>query len=788
MLLRNRSSLFFATGVLCILWLLLTNHRRIVSHVVEQYKGAMETEVVKAPGFEEVPTIQIIDPLVAEVPKPQEDLFPAPPRPPLPEMTLLEATAKSSRITLHLSIQFPEATTTSSSASSTATWSLQDEFIKENSALGKEQNAGQIYGNTLDGVIGVGLHAESHTLSLKETNTWKPYARSKPLEYHPYPDYNSEVWKSKNKGTYVPCDGGDGPIKDILTFSGHSKAFEEPQMGSYSLFDIDSNLCFERETRLGSYGYTENSGVSINPDSPPGTAKDKRNMQTSIRWDEVNWGLLQTQCFEKNRNRYLVSEIPEGLGGEIIIPAQNASSPWNDSKAKQLNTKKRVLGTIVSRNEGEENEIKDHFVKAQLEKAAKVALDAKTPYKSRTAIMLRSYSGKKWNENDKQNVRSIITELSLKSGGEFEVFLLVHIRNSTIAIGNDADYIEALHKNVPKEFHDIAVLWNEDYVQGYYPLIPKKVTNVHQSQWLPVQIFALDYPQFDFYWNWEMDTRYTGHHYGLVEKLTKFGTDQPRKYLWERNERYYIPSVHGSYDTDFRKTVEILSGKDTIWAPPNVSNVVPTGPLPPVSDPAEDNYEWGVGESADYISVAPMFNPNGTGWVGKNDVWGYDGRNDTPRRTTIITHSRCSKKLLDAMHTENLNGNHVSSEMTPQTVALLHGLKAVYAPLPIFFDRAWNGTSLNKWFNPGPKEESGSSSDSPFGWGKEKRFLGMTWYYRAIPPARLYNNWMGWEDHGMGGAEWENLYGRPCLPPLLLHPVKNTEKSKKGFATKYDFP
>ncbi|KAI9643771.1 hypothetical protein NHQ30_007120 [Ciborinia camelliae] len=783
MLLRYRSSLFFATGVLFILWVLLRNHKRIVSHVVEQYKGTVGTEIVKAPGFEEVPTIQIIDPLIIEVPKPQDVPFPAPPQSPV-----IEPTAVSTRITLHLSIQPPEATRTSYPATSTATWTLQDEFMKENAILGIEPNAGQIYGNSLNGVVGVGSHTESHTSVLKETNIWKPYSQSKPLEYRPYPDYNSEVWKSRNKGTYVQCDGADGPIREILAFSGHSKAFEEPQMGSFSLFDIDSNLCFERETRLSSYGYLENAKVQSTEFLRPGTVKNQRDLQTPIKWDDINWGLLQTQCLERNINRYLLSEAPAGLGEKIITPTNNESSAENKPETKQPNTKKRVLGTIVNRNEDQTNESKDHLMKAHLAKAAKAAVDANTPFKSRTAIMLRSYSGKKWNENDKQNVRSIITELALRSGGEFEVFLLVHIRNSTIDIENDTDYTKALHENVPKEFHDIVVLWNEAYVRGFYPLIPGKVTNVHQSQWLPVQIFALDYPQFDFYWNWEMDTRYTGHHYDLLERLTKFGTDQPRKYLWERNERYYIPWVHGSYDTEFRKTVELVSGKDTIWMPPKIANVVPTGPLPPVSDPSQDNYEWGVGEDADYISVAPIFNPNGTGWVGRNDVWGFDGRNDTPRRTTIITHSRCSKKLLDAMHIENLEGNHVSSEMTPQTVALLHGLKAVYAPLPIFFDRPWNGTSLNKWFNPGPNGESGSSPDSPFGWGKEKRFLGMTWYYRAIPPARLYNNWMGWEDYGIGGIEWEKLHGRPCLPPLLLHPVKNTENTKPGYATKYDFP
>jgi len=203
-----------------------------------------------------------------------------------------------------------------------------------------------------------------------------------------------------------------------------------------------------------------------------------------------------------------------------------------------------------------------------------------------------------------------------------------------------------------------------------------------------------------------------------------------------------------------------------------------------VSSPTDDDYEWGVGEHADYISLGPIFNPNNTAWVGGPDVWGYKlGADGTPRRTTIITQSRCSKRLLDTMHAENLAGNHVSSEMTPQTVALHHGLKAVYAPHPVFFDREWKAESLERWFNPGPEGQSGSGLESPFGWGRESRFAGSTWYYRAEAPMRLYNNWMGWEDSGVGGAAWEKLHGRACLPAMLLHPIKDAIETTKGYSS-----
>jgi len=77
----------------------------------------------------------------------------------------------------------------------------------------------------------------------------------------------------------------------------------------------------------------------------------------------------------------------------------------------------------------------------------------------------------------------------------------------------------------------------------------------------------------------------------------------------------------------------------------------------------------------------------------------------------------------------------------------------------VFFDRAWKAKDLDRFFNPGPKGVSGSTRESPFSWGKEGRFKGSTWYFRADPPQRLYNNWLGWEDGGIGGSE---------VSPLIL--------------------
>lgn len=138
MLLRCRSSLFFAVVASFSLLILLRNHEKIVSHVVEQYRGSeVGMEGGKVPNLEEAPTIQIIDPLAIEFPTLQDDLSPPPPNRPVTETQLIGITKVSSRITVHLSMQTAEATSASFSATSTTASTLQEEFMKENKILGQ---------------------------------------------------------------------------------------------------------------------------------------------------------------------------------------------------------------------------------------------------------------------------------------------------------------------------------------------------------------------------------------------------------------------------------------------------------------------------------------------------------------------------------------------------------------------------------------------------------------------------------------------------------------------------
>jgi hypothetical protein len=584
----------------------------------------------------------------------------------------------------------------------------------------RKETAGAIYGSTLNHLVGAGSHAGFHAAALTPTESWTPYSNTPPYTYNPYPDYSGKAWNANNVGSYVECDGPEGPVKDVLVFSGHPEAFEEPLMGTYVPLDIDSNLCFERETRLGVYGYQDEESSA-----PMGT----NSVEKRADWDAVNWRKLQEQCVEKNANRYSPAK---GNSGSYFQEVSNSSTSANATEeARRLGT---TEGEVETREEG-----------------LRGMPEVKVTVKPRTAVLLRSSSSKNYTENDLQNIRSLVTELALRSGGEYTVYLLVKVEDNTLPIWNDA-HEEAALAGVPQEFSDISIFWNEAMMKDLYFKLTNN-TDARVSEWLPVQKFSEDYPQYDFYWNWELDSRYTGHHYNLLEKLVTFAKAQPRKGLWERNERFYIPSVHGPYDSQFRSTVEQVSGSDTVWGAPKVEGVKPVGPVKPSQDPRDDNYEWGVGEDADYISLAPIFNPVDTTWPNQTEIWGYAGAEDTPRRATVGMNARCSKKLLKTMDAEALRGNQIGSEMGPQTVALLHGLKAVFAPIPSFFDRAWNGSSLEKYLNPGPKGVSGSCPNSPFSEGREVRFEGSSWYEKAVVPRRLYNAWMGWEYRGIGGPE-----------------------------------
>lgn len=324
---------------------------------------------------------------------------------------------------------------------------------------------------------------------------------------------------------------------------------------------------------------------------------------------------------------------------------------------------------------------------------------------------------------------------------------------------------------------------------------------------MPVQYFAYQHPEYDYYWNWEMDVRYTGHWYHFFDKVANWAKEQPRKGLWERNARFYVPSVHGPWE-DFRQMVRVQTehgtnspnnmwsalkedkdqgvkaieqrGDKPIWGPErpaerDVMEVEGEG-IPPTTY-EKDRYEWGVGEDADLIVFNPLYDPEGTTWLLRDDVTGYDTSNGMPpRRTAIITASRLSRKLLLTMHREtSLKRHTMFSEMWPASTCLQHGFKAVYVPHSVYIDRRWPTRYLDSVFNAGRNGASGGARTAVFG-DREHNFRGTTWFYSAGFSPNLWRRWLGYRVDNDGGEQEELAgEGRMCLPPMLLHPVKNVD-------------
>ncbi|RMZ76083.1 hypothetical protein DV737_g4954, partial [Chaetothyriales sp. CBS 132003] len=415
-------------------------------------------------------------------------------------------------------------------------------------------------------------------------------------------------------------------------------------------------------------------------------------------------------------------------------------------------------------------------------------------YTTRTAVIIRTWHSHKYTKWDIAVLRALIAELSLQTGGEYTVHFLVHVQDDTIPIwASDDEYERVLNESLPREFHGMATLWSVAQMMLVYPgPFPDTIVNfsggelyeAYRSLHFPLQYFAAKHPEFDYFWQWEMDLRVTGHYHELLGQITDWAQSQPRHLAWERSSRFFIPELYNNSYQNFAHAVEdeiLASGR------------------PPISGPQVDRAKLleippqaGLANGAnivDLITLNPLFDPNGTAWAFHDDITGYvDGR--PPARAALITASRLSRRLLLLMHNETFRKKHTMfPEMFPASVAFQYGLHAIYAPLPIYFDRNWPAVHANEIFNNAPVSEESKAGGlmhnqgyfhgphgSVFGPG-EHVFRGSTYYSNAAFASYLWRRWLGHENDNDEIARETNqdssgLGGRMCLPMMVLHPVK----------------
>lgn len=264
----------------------------------------------------------------------------------------------------------------------------------------------------------------------------------------------------------------------------------------------------------------------------------------------------------------------------------------------------------------------------------------------------------------------------------------------------------------------------------------------------PIRVFSQLNPQYDFIWQFEMDSRYTGHFYPFLEQAAAFAKQQPRKNLWERNSYFYIPKVHGTWDDFVDQVDQSMIGRDSIWGPRPAKgiNVEGKAPLPP-SNEEDDFWNWGVGEEADVITWLPQFNPRHTHWPFHDRVYNFRDKGRTPRRASVVAMSRVSARLLQFMHSDQVEkGFGLASEMSPSTWALFYGLKAVHVPQPIYHAHNTDVEELNRRANSGQPGAISAGPNSIWSWDQHDDILiKLSYMFGSDFPEKLYRAWLGYD-------------------------------------------
>ncbi|KAG6033198.1 hypothetical protein E4U41_006967 [Claviceps citrina] len=632
-------------------------------------------------------------------------------------------------------------------------------------------------------------------------------------------------------------------VPALRYYSGRTHGFPEHVSGSYEVLGLPEEICFERYGRYGPYGFgysNRTGGLSTGEHGEKEGFDSVWEKTPRVDYREVDWADVQRRCFNANAGRYkaLPSRTPSPHGFYIGEP-QNSEKAISAERAGRANKTTDEASTAGTKTDS-----------------------ASRGTTARTAVVVRCWDEYLFREDDIANLRSMIAELSMASGGRYDVHLLVQVKEDgkhPVWADHEA-YERRINETIPREFRGLVTLWTETQMlalyQGVYDLWTRgpelPVHGVYRGLSMAMQHFAYQHPEYDYFWQWEMDVRYTGHYYDLVSKIEAWARAQPRKGLWERNARFYFPSVHGSWE-DFSQMARVqtemggvvgaddvwqkmahagektsqtagaaaaaaagggggggggrgaMGSRKMVWGPVRPSDEqdwfeTDDDPVPPTSYEA-DKYEWGVGEEADYISLNPIFDPEGTTWTLRDDLTGYNrSRALPPRRAAIITTSRLSRRLLMRMHRMTTYKKQFAfPEMWPATVALQHGYKAVAAPHPVYVDRRWPVDYMARMYNAGRDGSSGGSRTSVFG-EREHNLRGLSWSYNAGFAPNLYRRWVGLRVNNDGGEDFEKEgagadgggegggvggvggvggmpggEGRMCVPPMLLHPVKDVE-------------
>ncbi|KAH0335982.1 hypothetical protein KCU81_g8778, partial [Aureobasidium melanogenum] len=543
---------------------------------------------------------------------------------------------------------------------------------------------------------------DSSTVQLKEQEI-----HNRLVEYTPYHGFRNTAGRPSFMQECFLNDARTVAVPKVYAYLGMPQDHPDPLYGSYKVLGLRDDVCFDRNGRLGAYGSATQSTESAQ-------FSDRESQRSPIDWSNVDWAVAQKRCYD------------------------------------------------------------DNTLRSNIEGATTSATADALPQLPRQAIVLRTWTGYRYTRQAIKNLRALISEVSLGSGGEYDVHLLVHVKNNSARFWESHElYNQIRHESVPAEFRGLVTLWSEKQMEHVYPgpfcnetlnRSEQPLYGVYRSSHMPLQWFAQRNPQYEHFWNWEMDIRYIGHYYEFFDRLGEWTKSQPRRGIWERSAKYYLEKLHGTW-AEFSDIVE-KENPTTISGPVDFA-----GSRKLESQAPYNASSTGFGEDADLITMSPLFDPEDSGWFFERDVTGYDTQLPIPpRRIAIIAAARMSRRLLNLMHTEMVELKHTMwTEMWPPSLALHYGLKAVFAPHPVYYDREWPIVTADRTFNAGKHGSSGGNASSVFG-AFEHNFIGSTWYCSTKFAGDLWRAWLG---RGSQENRLRNGLDQMCLRSMLLHAVKH---------------
>ncbi len=198
--------------------------------------------------------------------------------------------------------------------------------------------------------------------------------------------------------------------------------------GTYEETGLDSEFCFDCRARYSPYEFDDG-------EVERGSMAARSQY---LDWTKVAWALLQDDCMIRNMDRY--EPIERDHNGTLWMPTPEEIAD--------------IDSTI-------------YFPDAGI-KAGWFSSSAK--FKKRSAAVFSIKDDQEWAIDTMEYIRSMVMELSLHSGAEYEVIFLVEVRDADKAIFTDSEtYAKVLRKSVPEEFRSLTILFNHALLDAWYP-------------------------------------------------------------------------------------------------------------------------------------------------------------------------------------------------------------------------------------------------------------------------------------------------------------------------------